>query len=140
MNEGKETFKLFKLLPLKQLWSKDKSLFFSIHQRVGFSRLPDVCNHSGFNDGSSDVSKSWAVLFCFFLICLTSQRSGRPPDLWHSTRSAEHIRMIRKEKPGTAGTHGTACHTATAGLRTSLTHAVAPSLLFQLHLPACFGL
>lgn len=66
----------------------------------------------------------------FFLICLTSQRSGRPPDLWHSRRWAEHIPMIRKEKPSTEGTHGTACHPATAGLRTSLTHTVAQSLLF----------
>lgn len=44
----------------------------------------------------------------FFLICLTSQGSGRPPDLWHLRQSAERIQMIRKEKPSTAGPHGTA--------------------------------
>lgn len=72
----------------------------------------------------------------FFLICLTSQRSGRLPDLWHPRPMAEHISVIRKEKPSTVGTHGTACHTATAGLRTSLSHTVAQSLLFRTTSPS----
>lgn len=70
----------------------------------------------------------------YFLICLTSQRSERPSDLWHSRRSAEHIPMIRKEKPSTARTHGTACHTA--GLHTSLSHIAAQSLLFRTTSPS----
>lgn len=56
---------------------------------------------------------------------ISSQRSGRPPDLWHLRQTAEDIQMIRKEKPGTAWTRGTACHTATAALRASLTQAAA---------------
>lgn len=78
---------------------------------------------------SAKAGPLFFFFFFLFLICLTSQRSGCPPDLWHSRRSAEHIPVIRKEKPGAAGTHGSACHTATAGLRTSLSHAVAKSLL-----------
>lgn len=89
-----------------------------------------------YNDSSSYVSKSWATFSFFVLICLTSQRSGRPPDLWHCRRSAEHIPVIRKEKPGAAGTHGSVCHTATAGLRASLSHAVAKSLLYQTTCPS----
>lgn len=76
------------------------------------------CGH--LNNSSGKVRKSSTVSFVF-LICLTSQRSGRPPDLCHSRRSAEHIPMIRKEKPSTAR------HRATAGLCNSLTHAVTQS-------------
>lgn len=76
------------------------------------------------------VSAKAGLLF-FFLICLTSPRSERPYDLWHWRGSAEHIPVIRKEKPSTTGTHGTACYTATAGLHTSLSHALAQSFLFR---------
>ena len=101
------------------------SCFLQLEGKSRRKTLLTVINSCGrCNDSTSDVSKSCTVV----LICLTSQRSGHPRDLWHSRRSAEHIPMIRKEKPSAARTHVTACHTATAGLRTSLSHAVAPEL------------
>lgn len=42
--------------------------------------------------------KSAKAGFLFFLICLTSQRSEQPADLWQSRRPAKHIPMIRKAK------------------------------------------
>lgn len=137
-------------MTLDNFWSDDAWFIiysFSIHPAVGFHGLQAcVTTMENLEErhcwlSSTAVATLMTVqavsakagLF-YFLICLASQRSERPSDLWHSRRSAEHIPMIRKEKPSTARTHGTACHTA--GLHTSLSHIAAQSLLFRTTSPS----
>lgn len=91
------------------LWSMF-SLLSQVQHHTGKSTgkppLIFVSSCGNFNDVSRNVRKSWAV----FSICLTSLRSGHPPDLCPRSSQPCTSPWLKRKSPAPRETRGATCH------------------------------